>query len=83
MRGMRLPLGSAIVASLTIVLSWATSSAAQTTRPEGAQQFAELGEFRLRNGSVIHDFRLGYRTLGKRNGEKSNAVLWPTWLGGK
>lgn len=44
---------------------------------------AELGDFRLRNGSVIRDFRLGYRTLGKLNAERSNAILWPSWLGGK
>jgi len=50
---------------------------------EGAQQFAEFGDFKLRNGEVIHEFRLGYRTLGTLNAEKSNAILWPTWLGGK
>lgn len=50
---------------------------------EGAQQFAELGDLKLQGGGVIHDFRLGYRTLGKLNAEKSNAVIWPTWLGGK
>ena len=50
---------------------------------EGAQQFAALGEFKLQSGAVLHDFRLGYRTLGKLNAEKSNAILWPTWLGGK
>jgi homoserine acetyltransferase len=50
---------------------------------EGAQQFAELGDLKLQCGGVIHDFRLGYRTLGKLNAEKSNAVIWPTWLGGK
>ena len=55
---------------------------AQAPPAEGAQQFAELGDFKLRNGEVIHDFRLGYRTLGKLNADKSNAVLWPTWLGG-
>jgi pimeloyl-ACP methyl ester carboxylesterase len=27
--------------------------------------------------------RRGYRTLGKLNAEKSNAILWPTWLGGR
>jgi homoserine O-acetyltransferase len=32
---------------------------------------------------VIHNFRIGYRTLGKLNESRSNAVLWPTWLGGK
>ncbi len=55
----------------------------QSFKTEGSQQFSDFGEFRLRNGAVIHDFRLGYRTLGKLNAEKSNAVLWPTWLGGK
>lgn len=32
---------------------------------------------------MIQDFRLGYRTLGKLNAQKSNAILWPSWLGGK
>ena len=50
---------------------------------DGVQQFVQLGDFTLRNGGVISDFRLGYRTLGKLNAQKSNAVLWPTWLGGK
>jgi len=58
-------------------------SAAQAPGSEGSLQFAELGDFKLKNDRVIHDFRLGYRTLGKLNAEKSNAVLWPTWLGGK
>jgi len=56
--------------------------AAQTKPSEGRQEFAELGDFQLRSGDVIRDFRLAYRTLGKLNPEKSNAILWPTWLGG-
>ena len=31
----------------------------------------------------MHDVRIGYRTLGKLNADRSNAVLWPTWLGGR
>jgi homoserine O-acetyltransferase/O-succinyltransferase len=57
--------------------------AGQAPSVEAPQQFAELGNLRLRSGAVIQDFRLGYRTAGKLNTEKSNAVLWPTWLGGK
>src|SRR5882724_248426 len=56
---------------------------AQAAPPEGAQQFAELGEMKLQGGVAIQDFRLGYRTLGKLNAQKSNTILWPTWLGGK
>ena len=46
------------------------------------QQFAQLGDFRLESGEVIRDCRIGYRTFGKLNTEKSNAILFPTWAGG-
>lgn len=62
-------------------ISYAQSSATRVA--DGAQQFAELGDLKLQSGRVIHDFRIGYRTLGELNAEKSNAILWPTWLGGK
>lgn len=56
---------------------------AQTAEPgEGGLRFADLGEFQLRDGKVIHDFRVGYRTFGNLNSDKSNAILWPSWLGG-
>lgn len=80
MGGMKHLRGFASFTLFAFLLFWASPSAAQT---EGAQQFAQFGDFKLRNGSVIHDFRLGYRTLGRLNPQKSNAILWPTWLGGK
>jgi homoserine O-acetyltransferase/O-succinyltransferase len=61
----------------------AAAQAAKESPGEGAQQFAALGDLKLRSGAVIHDFRLGYRTFGQLNAAKSNAILWPTWLGGK
>jgi homoserine O-acetyltransferase len=45
-------------------------------------KFADLGEFPLENGTAIHDCRIGYRTFGSLNPEKSNAVLFPTWYTG-
>jgi homoserine O-acetyltransferase len=61
-----------------------SSAPAEPSTPEtGAQQFAHLGDFKLQSGAVIHDFRLGCRTLGELNAAKSNAILWPTWLGGQ
>jgi homoserine O-acetyltransferase/O-succinyltransferase len=72
---------------LVFILCGAAETVAQTggqaSPGEAVQQFAELGEFKLQSGGVIQDFRLAYRTLGKLNADKSNAVLWPTWLGGK
>jgi homoserine O-acetyltransferase len=53
------------------------------TEADDAQKYASFGDFHLQNGGVIHDFHLGYRTLGKLNAEKSNAILFPTWLGGQ
>ena len=55
----------------------------QAPATSAAQQFAAFGDFRLQSGEVIQDLRLGYRTLGVLNAEKSNAILWPTWLGGR
>src|ERR1700730_11115424 len=73
------------VAGIFLVLAafHCTSAYARPPRTEGVQEFAELGDFQLRNGSVIHDFKLGYRTLGKLTPDKSNAVLWSTLLDGK
>jgi homoserine O-acetyltransferase len=83
MRGMKTRLRLAVCIYFLLFLYPAAGARAQTSPTEGAQQFAELGDLKLRNGRAIQDFRLGYRTLGKLNAEKSNAILWPSWLGGK
>jgi homoserine O-acetyltransferase/O-succinyltransferase len=85
MRGMKNTLWISVCA-LIFALTCAPPSFSQAPKPasaEGGQQFADLSEMKLRSGAVIQDFRLGYRTFGKLNSGKSNAVLWPTWLGGK
>jgi len=46
------------------------------------QQFASLGDFKLQSGETLRDCRIGYRTYGKLNAAKSNAILFPTWAGG-
>ncbi|HET6977051.1 MAG TPA: alpha/beta fold hydrolase [Pyrinomonadaceae bacterium] len=46
------------------------------------QQFANLGDFKLANGGVIRNCRIGYRTFGTLNSDKSNVVVVPTWAGG-
>ncbi len=49
----------------------------------GNQQIARLGDFPLLNSLVIKNCRIGYRTYGKLNAQKSNAILFPTWFGGQ
>jgi len=82
MRGMKDKCRFAICI-LLVLLAWRTPAAsAQASPAQGAQQFAALGDLKLQGGGVIQDFRLGYRTLGTLNAGKSNAILWPSWLGG-
>ncbi len=54
----------------------------QANVKEGQLQFASLGDFKLISGEAIRDCRIGYRTYGHLNAEKSNAVLFPTWASG-
>jgi homoserine O-acetyltransferase len=62
-----------IFAALWVTAAWAA---------DGDLRFASLGDFQLENGAVIRDCRIGYRTLGALNGDRSNAVLFPTWFTG-
>jgi len=48
----------------------------------GDQQLFDLGDFKLESGAVILDCHIGYRTFGRLNAQKTNAILYPTWLGG-
>jgi len=43
-------------------------------------QYANLGDFKLENGSVIRNCKLAYQAYGKLNSKKSNAILFPTWF---
>jgi homoserine O-acetyltransferase len=53
--------------------------------PLAAQQlkYASLGNFHLENGQVIRGLKIGYRTIGTLNAQKSNAVVFPTAFMGK
>jgi len=53
-----------------------------TGRADGELRFAALGDYTLESGRVIEDCRLGYRTFGRLNPERTNALLFLTWLAG-
>ena len=46
------------------------------------QRFANIGNLKLQNGGVIRNCRIGYRTFGQLNADKSNVIVFPTWAGG-
>lgn len=50
--------------------------------PEAPQQFATFSECDLTSGQVIAPCRIGYRTYGALNADKSNAIFIPTWFTG-
>jgi homoserine O-acetyltransferase/O-succinyltransferase len=43
---------------------------------------ASLGDFVLESGATIRDCRIGYRTAGALNADRSNAVVVLTWFAG-
>ena len=72
-----------ILAILMFVFFVDSVARAQAPQSSAPLQFADLGDFKLHNGGVIRGLRIGYRTLGNLDANKANAILWPTWLGGK
>jgi len=62
---------------IVMLFLWSSSAIAQDNL-----KFANLGNYRVENGQVIRHCRLAYRTFGVLNSDKSNAVLFPTWLAG-
>ena len=45
-------------------------------------QMASVGDLTLVSGEVIRDCRIGYRTFGHLNADKSNVVVFATWFRG-
>jgi len=72
---MRISLAFFLQIAFSLILSCLSVSAQDL-------QFAQLGDFKLENGQVLRDCRIGYRTFGKLNDARSNAIIFPTWAGG-
>lgn len=49
---------------------------------DGDLRIAELGTCTLESGERIEDCRIGYRTFGRLDEARSNAILFPTWFTG-
>ena len=61
----------------------ALSGSAQQSSTDGKQQYAALGACKLVSGKQIAGCFIGYRTWGKLNAQRSNAILFPTWFSGR
>ena len=72
-----------IIFSLVFIFRIATSQNAYAQISiDKNQQFASIGNFQLENGQQIMDCKIGFRTFGKLNAKRSNAVIYPTGGGG-
>ena len=47
------------------------------------QQFGEIGDLKLISGETLRECRVGYRTIGTLNADKSNVIVYPTWANGR
>jgi homoserine O-acetyltransferase/O-succinyltransferase len=64
---------------VAFILQIVTQQNAYSQAPaDKRQQFATIGDFHLENGQHIADCKIGYRTFGKLNSKRSNAVIYPT-----
>ena len=69
---------------LALLSSFAAFTAGRAQQPasDGQQQLADLGACKLESGQQITGCKLGYRTFGKLNADRSNAVLFPSYFSG-
>ncbi|HZH65777.1 MAG TPA: alpha/beta fold hydrolase [Flavisolibacter sp.] len=49
----------------------------------GRQRFAVLGDYKVENGGIIKNCRIGYRSFGKINSDSTNIILVCTWFSGR
>jgi homoserine O-acetyltransferase len=52
------------------------------TLAQAPQQFADLGTCLLESGQTLRECRIGYRTYGQMNADRSNVILFPSWFNG-
>ena len=72
-----------IILFLALILQLVTKQNAYSqTAADTRQQYASIGDFPLENGQHIVDCKIGYRSFGKLNATRSNAVIYPTGGGG-
>jgi len=64
-----------------ILIFLATASSHAQNKKADRQQVATIGDLKVAGGTIA-DCKIGYRTYGKLNADKSNGVLMLTWFGG-
>jgi homoserine O-acetyltransferase len=72
-----------LVAALAALQIGTSASAQAPTAPPPRATIASLGTCRLASGATIENCRIAYRSFGRLNAGRTNAVFIPTWLLGR
>lgn len=67
----------------TVTFSISLLCIGATLAADGDLQFGEFERCQLESGETIENCRIGYRTYGTLNQDRSNAVLMPIWFTGR
>jgi homoserine acetyltransferase len=70
-------------ASTLVAAAWLLGSLEVPAAAQSSQRYADLGTCPTSRGEVVLECRVGYRTFGRLNERRDNAVLVPTWHGGR
>jgi homoserine O-acetyltransferase len=70
------------VEKMPVVLFLSFSFSLVNAQPDSAQQYADFAECPLESVELVKPCKIGYRTFGTLNADKSNVVLVPTWFTG-
>jgi hypothetical protein len=57
-------------------------AASTENRPQDYETY-DLGDVRLQRGATLRGCKLAYKTFGKLNAAKDNAIVYPTWYSGQ
>jgi hypothetical protein len=72
-------------AALSVAATAAKPALAQDTAPRGQNDYDvfDLGDVALQSGITLPRAKLAYKTYGKLTATRDNAVLMPTYYGGR
>jgi homoserine O-acetyltransferase len=72
-----------LIALVALQIAQSASGQAPSAPPPPRATVAALGTCRLASGATIENCRIAYRSFGRLNASRTNAVLIPTWLLGR
>jgi homoserine O-acetyltransferase len=73
---------SLVLSRLWIIVFCLIGTPALADTADSPQQSADIGDLELVSGGALYDTRVGYRTAGTLNADKSNVIVFPTWFTG-